>query len=227
MYGSFYLKFHIAILRIAIGYLSLASDVCGPIGSSGAETELDEERDRSFYLNVDDPATCSGYITSWRVCYYGPDDSDDEDQFWQQQRSYWATYAVYRRRSISNRNVFYERVSAMFRAVRATRTSVDARDLDGLVRQDRFACFSDAVDGPPLFVQAGDIIGACVFNLRNAFSFTRHQLNIVGEHRQGSLLQMNDRECTIDNIPSNIPASNLDREQGRRLHLYANIIPGS
>ena len=205
----------------------LAQDTCGRIGNSDVR-DPDDEKARKFYLNIADPATCSGHITSWTVCYYGPDDNIDAGS--RTQRSYWATYAVYRRvgHGIDRR---YIRVSDMFKAVRATsvppRSSgsyLDAEVLDGRVQQDGFVCFSDAVDNPPLSVQAGDFVGACVFRPEDGNTFSRRQLDVVGESDSGSLLQMNTFGCSIDTIPSNIRALELSNVIERKLHIYANII---
>ena len=222
----------ILIIYYFLDHIALAQDHCGAIGNSD-ESELDDEDSRQFYINAADPAPCTGYITSWRVCYYGPDDSLDEDE----QRSYWATYAVYRRMG-SGRNERYERVSEMFQAVRATTVPssgssftnlVDSAVIDGRMQQEDFMCYSDTVDNSPLLVQAGDVIGACVFNPEDAGgSFTRSQLDVVGEAEEGSLLQMSIRSgengCTIDKIPSNIRVNDLSRQNNKRLHIHANII---
>ena len=213
----------------------LAQDTCGPIGNSDVR-DPDERRMRRFYLNVANPAPCTGYVTSWRVCYYGPDDDIDAES--RVQRSYWATYAVYRRMG-NGRDERYVRVSEMFKAVRATtvpsRSSdddnyLDADVVDGRIQQDDFMCFSDAVDNPPLLVQAGDFVGACVFRPEDGpqNSFSRRQLDVAGESDSGSLLRMSASGCSIDAIPSSIYTYELSTINHRRLHIYANIVgPGN
>ena len=138
----------------------------------------------------------------------------------------------------SGRNERYERVSEMFQAVRATTVPssgssftnlVDSAVIDGRMQQEDFMCYSDTVDNSPLLVQAGDVIGACVFNPEDAGrSFTRSQLDVVGEAEEGSLLQMSIRSgengCTIDKIPSNIRVNDLSQQNNKRLHIHANII---
>ena len=209
----------------------LAQDTCGPIGNSDVR-DPDERRMRKFFLNIANPAPCTGYITSWRVCYYGPDDNIDAES--RVQRSYWATYAVYRKMG-NGRNERYIRVSEMFKAVRATtvpsRSSgddnyLDADVVDGRIQQDDFMCFSDAVDNPPLLVQAGDFVGACVFWPEDGpqNSFSRRPLDVIGESDSGSLLQMSTFGCSIDAIPSSIYAYELSTTNRKRLHIYANIL---
>ena len=192
-----------------------AQDACGSIGNTD-QIELTGRTDRRFYLDINNPATCTGTVTSWRVCYYGPDDL--------RTGSYWATYAVYRRMG-SEGDERYERVSQIFSAVRATSNLVGNSVVDGLIQEDNYACYDDSVDSgdSPLTIQAGDFLGACVFNPDNVGDDNRRQLNIVGETGGSSLLEMNDNGCTTEAIPSNIPMSQPTNGNNRRLHLFANI----
>jgi hypothetical protein len=147
------------------------------------------------------------------VCYYGRSDSGPFN-------SYWATYAVYQRAG-SGEEESYVKVSEMFRAVRTTNDDVgDGLNLLG------FNCYTDSIDAgdSPLTIQAGDIIGACVFDPPGG-DIDLHELEIVGQVSGESLLQA-DLDCTIDNIPSIIQLDDLRVRNDRRLHIYANIEPG-
>ena len=194
----------------------LATDgSCGLFGSSD-ESQVTVRRDQMFYLNIDNPAPCAGNVTSWRVCYYGPDNVGFS--------TYWATYAVYRRIN----SQYYERVSEMYRAVRATGliSAIDSTGtVDGEVQEGGFSCYNDIIDAgdPYLIVEAGDILGACVFEPADASTFTRHQLDVVGRTPGQPLYGMGTAECTTDTIPFSIPVSQLTPIASRRLHLYANI----
>ena len=180
----------------------------------------DERTNRRFYLDVNNPATCNGTITNWTVCYYTRIDSGF---------SYWATYAVYQRVG-SGGEESYERVSDTFRAVRTITGSGDGADGRHRLLVG-FDCYTDIIDigNSPLTIHDGDIIGACVFDPPDTDSFERLQLNVVGEVSGESLLRVdvgNDVDCTMDIIPSNIPRSDLQEQNNRRLHIYANIEPG-
>ena len=192
-----------------------SQDTCGSIGDSD-QRELNVHIDRRFYLDINNPATCSGTITSWRVCYYGPNIVRAD--------SYWATYAVYRRMG-SGGSERYERVSQLFSAVRATSSLIGTGVVDGLVQEKVYVCYNDSIDAGalPLTVQAGDVLGACVFNPVNVDGDSRRQLDIVGETGGSSLLEMNNDGCTTEAIPSNIPTNQLSNRNNRRLHLFANI----
>ena len=93
--------------------------------------------------------------------------------------------------------------------------------MDGIV-QNGFTCFNDSNNiDLPLSVQAGDLVGACIFKPQESY---RRQLNIVGEVDGESLLGMSDViECSVDDIPSSIRADQLSTHDNRRLHIYANI----
>ena len=38
--------------------------------------------------------------------------------------------------------------------------------------------------------------------------------------------QPDEVDCTMDDIPSNIPSSVLEEQDNSRLHIYANVEPG-
>ena len=182
---------------------------------------MNDKSEQRFYLDINNPATCSGTVISWTVCYYGPTTRAGFGA------SYWATYAVYRRTDPGEGGEErYERVSEMFRAVRATVNF--GEHVDGVL-QEGFSCYddSDSINNSTLTIQTGDIIGACIFDPGDISALVdRHQLDIVGEVRGESLSQLQSDAndvCTMDAIPSSIPYSDLLNRDNRRLHIYANI----
>ena len=197
----------------------------GPIGNNDGETATAPSRAQLFYLNTANPAPCTGNITSWRVCYYRPDAIDNNivDLF-------WAIYAVYRRMGTGN-SIHYVRVSGIFRAIRTNVDYTNIPGIDGEIAQGAFSCYTDALDvgTSPLSIQAGDILGACVFDpdgdiviLDNDVLITL-PLDVVGEASGESLLQMGTDGCSRQALPSDIPANQLTALNSRRLHIYANI----
>ena len=218
-FDTYQLPWTISLTYLAFCVASAQQESCSPIGNKD-ETAATPSRDQGFYLNTAYPAPCTGNITSWRVCYYGPNNVAELS-------SYWATYAVYRRMG-SDDDVRYERVSEMFRATRAVSVYVRAPGVDGEIVEDDFICYVDSIDtgNSPPTVQAGDILGACVFdpeNIRGLLGVNRLQLDIVGVASGQSLLQMGTTGCTTEAIPLNIPANQLSTQNSRRLHLYADI----
>ena len=191
----------------------------GSIGNSD-ETAGTASRAQLFYLDTANPATCTGNVTSWRVCYYGPDAINNTG-------SYWATYAVYQRIGSGN-SVNYMRVSEMFRAIRTVTLFTGYPIVDGRIVEGGFNCYTDSGDSP-LIIQTGDILGSCVFDPEDIVHrlgisiVTRLPLDVVGEASGETLLQMDTAGCSIDDIPSNISANQLSILNSRRLHIYANI----
>ena len=204
-------------------WLALAQDNCGTIGSSNIQP-LSVETDRRFYLNTADPAPCAGNITSWRICYYGPSSVNQNSRV-----SYTSTYAVYRQTG-SGEDLRYERVGDTFRAI-VTTTSLGSDDpsrsiIDAIILQNGFNCFNDTNSlNVPLSVQAGDFVGACIFDPSDVpFSLFRDQLDFVGRGGEGSLLEMDNVDgCSLDSLPSSVQAQDLSTVNNRRLHIYANI----
>ena len=177
-----------------------------------------------FYLNTDNPAPCTGNITSWRVCYYGPTNNGLLNGL----RSFWATYSVYRMTGSGSSRRF-ERVSRIFSAVRATRMFINVNAgstsaIDGVIQRD-FNCYTDILDtgDRPLTVQAGDFLGACVFDPVDQPAMNRRQLDVVGEVSGESLLAMGAGGCSLTEMPFSIPVNQLTNVNSRRMHIYANL----
>ena len=190
----------------------MAQDTCGPIGNNN-ETQVTPSRARSFYLNAANPAPCTGNITSWRVCYYGPNNV-------YLYNSFWATYAVYREMGTGD-DVRYERVSRLFTTHRV-RTLFQLADEE--VTAGGFNCYNDTLDSiSPLTIRSGDILGVCVFDPDSDDVLFGRQLDVVGEVSGQSVLQMGTSGCTTEAIPSNIPANQLSNLSSMRVHVYANI----
>ena len=196
-------------------YLTSAQqERCGSIGNRD-ETAATPSNEQFFYLNTANPANCTGNITSWRLCYYGPDTVDIMG-------AYWATYAVYRRVGSGS---IYSRVSEIFTAIRTVASGTNFPRVDGEIAQGGFNCYTDTIDvgESPLTIQAGDILGACVFNPEDVQLVNRFPLDVVGKDSGGSLLQMGTAGCSMEAIPSDISANQLSILSSRRLHIYANI----
>ena len=206
--------------RTVLCLASAQQEQCGSIGNSDETAGRTASRAQMFYLDTANPASCTGNITSWRVCYYGPDSINDRG-------SYWAIYAVYRRMGSGN-SVRYVNVSEMFRAIRTVSRFTNDPTTDGEIVQGGFNCYDDSIDvgESPLTIQAGDILGACVFDPeddQSPFAVARLPLDVVGEVGGESLQQMGIIRCSRTNIPSDISINQLSTVNSRRLHIHANI----
>ena len=79
-------------------------------------------------------------------------------------------------------------------------------------------------------VEAGDVLGTCIFDPPDPAIGERRELDIVGDVDGESLLEINSQSiCTLDTstlaieIPQSVVKSQLSARSGRRLHLHANI----
>ena len=194
---------------------ALSQDTCGYIGNTN-ETEVTPSRARMLYLDTENPATCSGEVTSFRVCYYAPENLANLTSF----RYYWALYAVYRKMNISDRSNIdiegYVKVSEQVSAIRLLHElSVDV--------VANFTCYNDTLNKDSnVTIQEGDILGACVF--QPADSTLRWQLDVAGEVSGHSLMQIDAIGCSEISIPSMIPEVNeLTMIASRKLHIHASI----
>ena len=203
-----------------------AQNSCGSVGNDNANMEAAPSRDRYLYLDTEHPATCSGNVTSWTVCYYRPDGSIERDVF-------LATYAVYRRSetvgSGGESTVTFRRVTPTFTAIRVSEDLPVNNLRDGKIG-DGFTCYNDIVHSnestDPVTIEAGDVVGACIIELEDATvgNFGRHQLDIVGEVSGQSLMRANADECRRLRIPEVINGSDLTVVGSRILHVRANIV---
>ena len=200
---SFSHIFHVPVFQCTSGQ-GTCSVTGGNIGDSRYMLARTARNRDDFYLNVADPASCSGIIKYFSYCYYRPAAAP----------SYVFTFAIYRQSG--SVNGVYDIVSSVFIA---ERTSSDVTtDLDG----EDFACMNLTVnDTVP--VNAGDVLGACISDPSGGV----RQLDIVGRLRDGesgsSMLLRTDGVTgyTPDSVPSSVIPSKLSGS--RLLHLYANI----
>ena len=203
-----YILYHVPVIQYASGQ-GTCSVTGGNIGDSRYMLARTARNRDNFYLNVADPASCSGIINYFSYCYYRPEVAT-------QLRSYVFTFAIYRENSSVDGT--YDVVSSVFIA---QRTSSDVTTDLG---SGNFACVDFTVNDP-VPVNAGDVLGACVSD--PLVGVLVRQLDIVGRlidgERGSSMLLRTDEAtgCTPDSVPSSVIPSKMS--ESRLLHLYANI----
>ncbi len=178
------------------------AQTCGDIGT--VAEEFRESREQKFFLNTQNPAPCDGNVTEFQYCYYLTDQLSEGHLF---------TFAVYRETSQGS-NVYIP-VSDAF----TTGTSIFNHG------SASFACRTYNPQ-QTIQIQAGDIIGACIYNPPNEGGLvgTRIQLDVVGQNagNDSFLMSTDDNtECGNSAVPSSV--SNLNRADGFVLHVNANI----
>ena len=189
-----------------------AEDFCGHIGDLNKTKYAANTRER-FYLDKDNPACCTGNITSWRVCYYSPSA--------QSNKQYTVKYAVYRR---NRSGTGYLQVSSIsFDTTLRLNNDRRKKRHDRESEYETLNCHNESLD-TPFTVHAGDVIGACVFNPTGP----NRQLNIVSNvdgnsHNLRLYVAESCRSGRNLNFPAVIMTSELSAVNSMRLHLSANI----
>ena len=151
-----------------------------------------------FYVNEASPASCDGIVTSWRVCYYGPQSMGNNDRV--------TNFGVYRRSGDGGQLI---QLSGSLSTVTLGRTSLTSG----------FNCLNISITNGDLSVQINDVVGACVVDPTGSSK----ELNIVGEASGHSLSMTDGAGCGSNQIPSLIEATQLSTIDSRILHIYANI----
>lgn len=197
----------------AFSFTSSSRSNCSSSLGTDNESVFTAVRDHSFYLNTAHPALCSGTVTSWRYCYYSPPVVNESTL----SVVYRTSFAVYRRMMDSSSGSHtYERVSGVF--------SIIVRE-ESHNHNSSFEC--DILELDTNFtIEAGDIVGACIFDPIDNDNRLRKQLDIIGEASDYSLLHMSDvSECTVglNRLPMTIANGMLTAVDSRVLHLYADI----
>ena len=152
------------------------AQTCGDIGTN--VEGFTESREQKFFLNTQAPAPCDGTIDQFEYCYYVTD---------QQLGGYLFTFAVYRE-TYPGSNA-YTPISDPFN------TGTSFFNQGG----DSFTCKTFQAD-QTIKVQAGDMIGACIYDPPNESGFlgSRTQLDVVGQQAGSDRFLMCQQLITQD-----------------------------
>ena len=203
---------------------TLAQDFCGHIGDDN-DTQLEADRREMFYLDTDNPACCTGNVTTWRVCYYGPGNSAVD-------KAYHVRYAVYRRNKTDPDSFFQAIPHLIFnttlrdndRQMRRHSRDRDTPQYDQLNITEGLHCHNQSLDAP-FTVQEGDVIGACVVNPMGGM----RQLKVVGKITDHGHIRLYAgtrnlcRQRGTLTFPLIITTNELSAVNLMRLHLSAKI----
>ena len=157
--------------------------------------EFDADETHGFYLNTQDPAPCDGTIDEFKYCFYRHGLSAITTD------SFAFKFAIYRGTSPGSYGV----VSGPFIAVREPNYKVFT-----------FPCLRFQVS---IQIQAGDVIGACVYDPPGE----RKETFVVGQHAGTVryLMTASTSQCGDSTVPSHV--SSLSRVNSLVLHISANI----
>lgn len=173
--------------------------MCGAVGSNADQTI--PRRADDFYLNIAEPASCSGIINYFTYCYYRPQTEDSP--------SYLFTFAIYRESSPGSG--VYSTVSSVFVAERTL------SDITTELGGGNFACVNLTVNDP-VSVEVGDVLGACISDPPGDIQ----ELEVVGIVLNSRVLLYGVDGCTPNAVPSMV-SNPVTETTFRVLHLYSNI----
>lgn len=184
-------------------------DSCGAVGTDLGEQTV--RRAEALYLNTQNPAFCDGNITSFRYCNYEPEPSRFVTII-----TFEAIFAIYRPLG----NGTYTAVSQTFTVGgRGDALNLGSYDSDDEEWQNSFGCGQLDLNNP-VTVQAGDVIGACIFN---SPIFGVVELDIVGNTGDSNdyLISTDITDCDDEAVPPSVSA--LSQTDSVVLHIDADI----
>ena len=177
--------------------VSVQGQTCGVIGTDHENEDFDADRTHGFYLNTQDPAPCDGTVDKFKYCYFrhnslGAIFTD----------SFAFKFAVYRETSLGS----YSPVSETFIAVRESNIA------------DAFDCLIYPVSNQ-IQIQAGDVIGACIYDPPGG----RRETFVVGQHAGADryLMTTSTPECDDSTLPDHV--SSLASVNSQVLLISADI----
>ena len=181
--------------------VNVRGQVCGVVGTEASEFEA--YREQNFYLNTQDTTPCDGTVTEFQFCYHRSDQG--------LAASYDFTFAVFRETSPGT----YTAVSDAF-------TTGVGPNLDP---EFTFACGNFQAPSE-LQVQAGDMIGACVYDPPDGGVLNRRvQRDVVSENAgiDRYLMVADNSGCGDFSVPSSVDMDSLSEMNSLILHISANI----
>ena len=180
--------------------VSCQGQSCGLVGSDTGRSVAN--RDRNFYLNTQDPAPCDGMIDGVQYCYYHT--------------------SILNIKAIGG----FSFTAALYREMgQGTYTAISDAYTTGTSSLDHgtqsFRCVTVSI--PPLQIQAGDVIGVCIYNPPLGLLGIRAQLDVVGRNAGANrfLLRTSNSGCGDSAVPNTV--SSLTRENSLVLHISASI----
>ena len=174
-------------------------DTCGVIGTN--EEERTFIRDHNFYLNTQNPAPCDGTITSFQFCNY---------RGTQRVGFYESTFAIYRLRASESDS--YDAIIPALSARRAFGTG-----LGGFLGS--FGCTNLTLEDP-VTVQAGDVIGACVFDPPDDDTLQNDVVGVIDDS-DSYLMTTGTNGCGDAAVPQRV--NSLSTTNSRVLHIHADV----
>ena len=156
---------------------------------------------KGLFLDLQNPAQCSGIVTAWHYCFYRLESSSDIN--------YIVDFVVYRRRQGSND---YDIVESSYRTV----------DMSGnqLRALNNFNCRTVQLPASDMFeIQEDDVLGACINDEGN----DQKMLDILAESVTNTLYVTDGCTESRASIASRIRRNSLTTSSSFALHLFVDV----
>ena len=156
---------------------------------------------KGLFLDLQNPAQCSGIVTAWNYCFYRIESTSD---------NYIVDFVVYRRMGSSDD---YQLVQSSYRTVDMTGNQLAA--LDG-----HFNCFTIQLPESEMFeIQEDDVLGACL----NDKGDDHKALDILAKSVTSTLYVTDGCTESRASIASTIRSDRLTLSQSFALHLFVDV----
>ena len=157
---------------------------------------------KGLFLDLQNPAQCSGIVTAWNYCFYRVDSASD--------LNYIVDFVVYRRRPDSSN---YNLVESSKRTFGMTGNQLAA--LDG-----HFNCYTIQLPESAMFeIQEDDVLGACLNDAGN----NHKPLDVLAESISNTLYVTDGCEESLASIASRIRRNRLITRTSYALHLFVDV----
>ena len=157
---------------------------------------------KGLFLDLQNPAQCSGIVTAWNYCFYRIESTSD--------LNYIVDFVVYRRMGSSDD---YQLVQSSYRTVDMTGNQLAA--LDG-----HFNCFTIQLPESEMFeIQEDDVLGACL----NDKGDDHKVLDILAKSVTSTLYVTDGCTESRASIASTIRSDRLTSSRSFALHLFVDV----
>ena len=157
---------------------------------------------KGLFLDLQNPAQCSGIVTAWNYCFYRIESASD--------LNYIVDFVVYRRRQGSSD---YDLVQSSYRTVDMTGNQLAALN-------SHFNCLTITLPESEMFeIQEDDVLGACLNDAGN----DQKMLDILAESVTNTLYVTDGCEESLASIASTIRRNRLTTSPSFALHLFVDV----
>ena len=174
---------------------------CTSVGNTD-RSEHSQSDAKALFLDLQNPAQCSGTVTAWNYCFYRIESALNQ--------TYIVDFVVYRRVGSGN----------IYRLVENSNTIVDLSGGQLAALNSDFNCTRTPLPESEMFeIQESDVLGACL----NEVGSNHKVLDILAESVTNTLYAIVGCTESGVNIPSMIMSNQLAPSPSFALHLFVDV----